>query len=758
MSDHEEVFGGVIGPTYKESVPWWPQRRSAMGKPNVVLVLLDDVGYADLGCYGSEIDTPAMDSLAAGGVRLNNFHTTAICSPSRASLLTGCNPHSVGIGTVVDFGAASSGYPGYRGYLSKESPTLAEVLRDAGYATFMSGKWHLMPMEEATSAGPFSNWPLGRGFDRWFGFHGGLTDQWYPELFTDNHVVDLEPGPPRHLSERLVDFSIDVIRDHRAGSQRPFFLYLAFGAGHFPLQAPPENIEKYRGRYRDGWDALREKRLARQLELGIAPPGTQLPPRNPGVESWNSLTDARRMVYERLQEAYAGFIDHTDAQIGRLVDYLSAIGELDNTIFMVTSDNGGSGDGGRMGGANARRILDGSLDREERMFEESVKLLDQMGGPKTYPHYSTGWAQASNTPLKWYKKQVHGGGIRDPLLIRWPARIRDAGVVRTQYHFIADVMPTILELVDVPAPQVFNGVTQGEMEGTSFAYALLPGGADEPARKTIQYYEQLGSRAIWKDGWKAVTRHYEGVDFDDDVWELYHIAEDYSESNDLARAEPDRLREMIELWWGEAKRYNVLPLDDRTQARKLITAAGRSHRLTVLYPGAARLDRTHTPTINDRSYEIRAYATLTDQSSAGVLLSVGSYFGGMVLYVANRRLLFEYIFDTIDTYTLRSDIEIPLGIRCELRVSFRRSGYRTGVASLAIDGREVASAQLAETWPTSGLTAGLHVGRDGSTPVTDSYPYPFPFTGVLDRVEIEVDESQAADTGQEQRKLAHNGE
>jgi arylsulfatase len=756
MSGDEEQFGGVIGPTYKESKPWWPDRQNAVGKPNVVIVLLDDVGFADFGCYGSEIDTPAFDGLAAGGVRLNNFHTTAICSPSRASLLTGRNPHSVGIGTVVDFGAASSGFPGYRGYLSKASPTLAEVLRDAGYATFMSGKWHLMPMEEATAAGPFDNWPLGRGFDRWFGFHGGLTDQWYPELFEDNHVVDLEPGPLRHLSERLVDFSIDVVRDHRAGSQRPFFLYLAFGAGHFPLQAPAENIEKYRGRYGEGWDALREQRFARQLELGIVPPGTQLPPRNPGVDAWDSLTDQQKMVYERLQETYAGFIDHTDSEVGRLVAYLKAIGELDNTIFVLTSDNGGSGDGGWTGGANSRRILDGTLDRQERMFAESLKLLDEMGGPNTYPHYSTGWAQASNTPLKWYKKQVHGGGIRDPLVISWPERIPDGGAIRTQYHFVADVMPTILELVDVA--DSLNGGAQSDPESASFAYALSADGADEPTRKSVQYYEQLGSRAIWQDGWKAVTRHFEGEDFDDDVWELYHVAEDYSESTDLAQAEPDRLAKLIDLWWAEARKYNVFPLDDRMQARKLIAAAERSRRLTVLHPGTARLDRTHTPSINDRSYDIRAYASLPDQSSAGVLLSVGSHFGGLVLYVADRRLIFEYVFDTIDKYTLVSDIEIPLEAPCELRMAFRRTGYRTGVASLAIDGREAGSVKLDETWPTSGLTAGLHVGRDGSTPVTDSYPFPFAFTGALDRIEIEVDESESADAGGDQRKLAHNGE
>ena len=737
MTSDEAAFGGVIGRTYQESVPDWPApARAPVGAPNLVFIVLDDVGFADLGCYGAEIETPNMDRLAASGLRYTNFHTTAMCSPTRASLLTGRNHHSVGMGIIADW---STGFPAFRGRVSKRAALLPEMLRPHGYNSFAVGKWHLAPLEHATPAGPFDYWPLQRGFDRWYGFYIGLTDHWHPELYEDNHAVETPTPPGYHLSEDLVDRSIQYVRDQQAvAAERPFFLYLAFGAAHWPHQVPREYIDKYRGRYDRGWDVIREERFARQQALGIVPPDTQLPPRNPDVKPWAELSVDEQRVFARLQEAYAGFIDHTDAQIGRLLDALERDGLRDNTLIVLISDNGASPEGNVGGSLNNRK----HRTFEPDTFEEVLAGYDLIGSEKAYNHYPRGWAQASNTPLKWYKRDVHGGGIRDVCILSWPARIADPGGLRDQYHHVVDLTPTILELVGIEAPREHQGVPQMPIHGVSLAYTLDDPAA--PTRKEVQYYELAGDRALWHRGWKAVALHSPGTDFEQDRWELYHVEQDFSESRDLAAERPDKLRELIERWWAEAGQYGVLPLDDREWARAAESAARRARQRYVYRPGMPWIEPLSSPDITDRSYTITAEVELPDGGADGVILSAGAWFGGHVLYVKDGRLHYEYVYTLGDRRTMTSSEPLPSG-PCTLRYVFSRTGPRQGVGRLYVDEREVGSLELPRTWPLVGLTSGLRCGRDGGTPVSEAYQAPFPFSGRLERVVVELGEGGGPD-------------
>ena len=744
VTNSELGFGGVIGRTYRESTPWWPRSaRAPAGAPNVVFIVLDDVGFADLGCYGSEVATPSMDRLAANGLLYTNFHTTAMCSPTRASLLTGRMPHAVGMGIIAEW---STGYPGYRGRVTRQAATLAEMLREHGYNNLAVGKWHLMPQSDATSAGPFDHWPLQRGFDRWYGFHGALADQWHPELFEDNHTIDAPEGPGYHLSEDLVERSIRYVRDQKVnGPEKPFFLYLAFGACHWPHHVPREYIERYRGRYDRGWDVVRDERLARQKELGIVPPETELAPRNPGVRAWDELSPDQQRLFARTQEVYAAFLEHTDAQIGRLLAYLEQLGQLDNTLIALLSDNGASAEGGADGAVNARK----HLVYEPETLEQGLAAIDALGSDHTYNHYPSGWAQASNTPLKWYKKDVHGGGIRDPLIVHWPARIRERGGLRGQYHHVADIVPTVLEALGIAAPGEYHGVPQMPIQGVSMAYTFEA--PDAPGHKQIQYYELLGDRGLWHDGWKAVARHEKGADFEADRWELYQVERDFSEFHDLAERHPEKLRELIERWWAEAGAYNVLPLDDREYERVAENVAARARKVTTFYPGMARIDRFHVPDVTDRSYRITAEVEIPPGGAEGVLLAIGSRFGGCVLYVKEGRLVCEYVYNDDTRYVIRSDESVPVGRGAALRFAFTKTGDRRGVGSLFLDGRRVGAGEIPKTWPVVGLAGGLYCGRDGGSPVSDAYRLPFAFSGTIRRVVVELGNDGRPDPESEYR-------
>ena len=730
MPRPEPEFKGTIGRTFRDSKPWWPQRPGApAGAPNIVFIVLDDVGFADLGCYGSEIATPRMDALAGNGVRYTNFHVTSMCSPTRACLLTGRNPHAVGMGIIAEW---SSGYPGYRGRVTHRAATVPEILTDHAYATYAVGKWHLTNIADYGSTGPTDDWPLGRGFTRWYGFHGALTDQWNPELYQDNRPINLPPRPGYHLSADLVDHAIGDLRDHvTSAPQTPFFLYLAFGACHWPHHVPDPYIKKYRGRYDAGWDAAREARLKRQLELGIVPAGTKLSPLNPGVTAWQDLDPDTRTLSLRLQECYAAFLEHTDTEIGRLVDNIASLGRLDDTLIVLLSDNGASNEGGPTGAINLRK----HMVYEKEAPAVGLAHLDDIGGERSYNHYPTGWAQVSNTPLKWYKKNTHGGGVRAPLIVHWPNRIAARGAIRPQFHHVVDVAPTIYDLLKVSVPTEYRGAPQLPIHGQSMAYTF---DSDEATRKDVQYFELLGDRAIWRDGWKAVTHHDKGTDFDADRWELYHLDRDFAELDDLAAAQPTRLKELTELWWSEAEKFNVLPLDDRDWERaaerlKMGTTSRFEYRADM-----ARIDRLFAPDITGRSYTVTAEFEQDEGGAEGVLLAWGSLFGGFVLYMKSGLLCYEYVYSESVKHRLAAAAPKGRG-RVTAVMRFQRTSPAAGRASLRINGTAAGEVEVPRTWPTHGTTAGLNCGLDAGAPVSDAYQRPFRFTGRGLKVTVDLD-------------------
>src|SRR5215470_2385793 len=525
-----EPFPGHVGLTLAESDPAWPvSRRAPRGAPNVVLVVLDDVGFAQLGCYGSDVATPSFDRLAASGLRYRSFHTTAMCSPTRACLLTGRNHHTCAMGGITDM---AMGFPGFNGRIPRSCGFISEVLRRHGWATLAVGKWHLAPADEIHAAASRERWPLGQGFERFYGFLGGETNQYFPELVVDNSPIRFAPPAGYHLTEDLIDRAIGMVNDVRvADPSKPFFLYFALGACHAPHQAPREWIDRYAGRFDDGWDAWRARTHARQLAMGIIPPGTTLSPRPSWVQDWATLPANERRAYARMKEVYAGFLSHTDHHVGRLVDFLAATGELDRTLFVLLSDNGASAEGGPHGTFNENFIFNG-LPHD---VEHTLALLDELGGPATYGHYPWGWALAGNTPFRRWKRETHEGGIGDPLIVRWPA-VPDPGAVRHQYVHAIDVAATILDVAGATMPPVLRGEAQEPVAGRSFVASLTDPAA--PEHRETQYYEQFACRALYHRGWKAVAYHpmviYEDGDNPSahpstDTWELYHVAEDPSE-------------------------------------------------------------------------------------------------------------------------------------------------------------------------------------------------------------------------------------
>ncbi|MFX1293106.1 MAG: arylsulfatase [Promethearchaeota archaeon] len=731
----KEVFKGKIGRTVEESEPWWPTpKRLDDGSPNVVIILLDDTGFSHFGCYGSSIDTPNIDKLANGGLRYTNFHTTALCSPTRACLLTGRNHHTVGMRAVSNM---SSGFPHLRGSISKHAATLGEILQEEGYITFMTGKWHLAPMEEASMGGPFDNWPLRRGFDRFYGFMQGETDQFYPELTYDNHPVNPPYGPEDgyHVSEDLVDRSMEFIRDLKSMRPgKPFFLYLSFGATHSPHQSPLEYRQKYRGKFDAGWDVTREEWYKRQLKMGVIPPGTDLAPRNKGVKAWDGLSENQKKFACRLQEAFAGFLDHTDHQIGRLISFLEEIEEKENTLIVLLSDNGASQEGGSAG-------LMEEMTHFNTMSEDVDAIQDRLediGGPNSHSNYPWGWAQVGNTPLKWYKGNTHGGGIRDPLIMHWPKRIKDKGGIRNQFHHVTDIVPTILELLEIkPAPS-YKGYDQMPISGTSMVYTF--DGPEEKTHKHTQYFEMFGHRGIVHDGWKAVTHHTKTKPFNMKEWELYHLDEDFSECHDLAAEKPEKLRELVDLWWAEAGRYDVLPLDNRTlelfvgSRSKPGSILANSH--FVYYPPINHMPMDVSPLgiSGGLPWIIDAEITRANDTDEGVLVALGTMNGGLTFYIKDSHLICDLNM-LMDHHIVRSDITVPTG-KSTVRAHFRRKGKR-GTLILSINGKECGSILLPYFLFVLSST-GMDIGQDSLSPVTKDYEAPFKFSGVIHRVVIDL--------------------
>lgn len=719
-------FRGTIGRTYRSSEPDWRRSRQVPEKaPNILLILLDDVGFADLGCYGSEIDTPAIDALARGGIKYRNFHVTAMCSPTRASLLSGRNSHSTGVGIIAEW---SNGYPGYEGRMSHQAAILPEVLGQHGYACHAVGKWHLTNMEHYSAAGPHDDWPCGRGFDTWYGFHGALADHWNPELYQDNHPINVATGDDYHLSEDLIDKAIERIRDHTiCAPERPFFMYVGFGACHWPHHVARSYIEKYDGVYEKGWDAVRQERFEKQKALGIIPKDALLAPRNPDVDAWDDVAPDTQKLSVRLQQAYAGFMDHTDDQIGRLIAFLEEMGLRDDTLVILMSDNGASPEGGKTGALNLRKHMVYELEGPEI----GLGAFDKLGSEHAYNHYPTGWAQVSNTPLKWYKKDAHEGGIRAPLIFNWPGQLGAEDALRTQYHHVSDVSATIYDLVGVTSPDSFKGRPQIAMHGVPMTYSFTD--AEAETTRNVQHYEILGDRAIWHDGLKAVARHEKGEDFDADRWELYSTDEDFSEARDLAAERPQDLKRMVDLWWSEAERYGVLPLDDREWERAAERMRMNPRTRYVFHQNMARIDRLLAPDITGRDFAIAVEFDGATAADHGSLLAWGSRFGGLSLHMEQNS--FKAIYRYSESEPFPFEAALPQGAIESVAFTFARSGDGKGATvTLFCNGKELASGHVAKTWPTHGLTAGLTCGIDAGAPVVDDRADGFRFTGRIRRV------------------------
>ena len=744
-----QYFGGRIGDDWRDSEPWWPpEPRPAAGAPNVVLVVLDDVGYAQLGCYGSDIETPVLDDLAAGGVRLANFHTTSLCSPTRVCLLTGRNHHRSGMGRVADLAV---GYPGYWGKPPRENGYLSEILRAAGYASYAVGKWHLSPEDETNMAASRATWPLARGFDRWYGFHGGETHQFVPALYHDNHAV----RPPRpaagyHLTEDLADRAIEFLGDLRAvDADRPFFLYFATGACHSPHQPPRRWLEHYRGRFDPGWDQWRSQAFARQLAMGLLPAATALSPRPAWVPPWDSLIPRDQAVAARFMECFAGFLSHADEQIGRLLSFLRDRGELDNTIVCVVSDNGASAEGGAEGSINDVRLV--NIDPASR--DELAARIDEIGGPLTHNNYPWGWTMAGNTPFRRWKREVHEGGVADPCIVSWPAgaargRI-EPGAIRLQFAHAIDVLPTVLELAGVAVPDEIDGVAQTALDGVGFGYLLGPDGATAAERHETQYFEMFGSRAIYHRGWKAVTFHpvgplYDDQDpnarFEDDAWELYHVAADLSETNDLAAARPELLADLVALWWAEARRNQVLPLDNRVLWTLVHPKPDhRPQRDEFRYTqGGAPVPESVAANIRNRSHLLAVDVTISGAGAAdGVLLALGSALGGWSLHILGGRLRYVHNLYGKERHVLASTEAIPPGEHTVEYVFSKDEGLG-GTGVLRLDGREVGRGTIPRFTPSSfsGTGVGLTCGYEWGPAVGDGYEAPFTFPGTIRRAVV----------------------
>ncbi|MDH6279768.1 arylsulfatase [Prescottella agglutinans] len=764
-------FNGVINLDIRESVPDWDpyvQPKAPEGAPNVLFVVWDDTGFGALSPFGGPIEMPTMQRLADNGLRYTQFHTTSICSPTRAAMLTGRNHTTVGMACIAE---ATQGFPGMNGHIPFETALIGEVLGERGYNTYMLGKWHCVAEDETNMASSKRNWPTGRGFERFYGFLGGETNQYYPDLCRDQQFVE-QPSDPVSVDEwlagedgymltaDLVDNAIGMIGDAKQiAPERPFFMYFCPGANHAPHQPPKAWADRYKGVFDMGYEAIREQILAKQKELGVLPENTELSPINPladltsvdgkpfpeqdMVRPWDSLTEEEKKLFIRMAEVYAGYSSYADEQIGRLVDYLDETGELDNTIIVVISDNGASGEGGPNGSVNENKFFNSVPDD----MEENLKLLDMLGSPGTYNHYPTGWALAFNTPFKLFKRSTWEGGVCDPMIVHWPAGIKSKGELRHQYTHVIDVVPTVFECMGIELPEQVNGYTQWPLEGTSFAYTFDE--SDAKTQKDSQFYQMLGTRALWRNGWKVDALHAGAPSgwshFAQDKWALYHTDEDRAELHDVGDQYPELRDELVALWHTQAGQFFGLPLDDRSAQEILTTPRPQmtpDRNRYIYYPGTLEVPEAVAVNIRGRSYKIAADVVI-DEGADGVIFAHGHVFGGHALYVKGGRLQYVYNYLGEREQTITSDIAIPTG-RCILGVEFAKERLETirnasvpnqciGNATLYINDQKVGEFQDMATQLGKFALAGegLNVGRDGGAPVTFDYPgaRPWAFTG-----------------------------
>ena len=743
-------FRGKIAQKYQDSKEDWPQRPQAPADaPSILVILLDDTGYGQLGVYGGLIKTPNIDRLAAGGLTYTHFHTTALCSPSRAAILAGRNHHSIGFGSHA---GSAMGFPGYNGIVPPQAASSAKILQQQGYTTYALGKWDHVPAREVSASGPFLGWPSGDGFDHFYGFLWGDIHNFVPVMYENHRPVNPFLGKPEyHLSTDMADRAIYWITAHRSVSpDRPFMMQWAPGATHAPHHAPAAYREKYRGAFDAGWDAARAQILNNQIARGIFLAGTKLSARSEDIPAWDSLTPEQKKMYARQMEAFAAQLEHVDHEIGRIIAALDRTGALDNTLIMVTSDNGASGEGGLEGTHNEMLVLNGI---PKTAMEENMKRYDQWGTAETDNHYHAGWAMAGNTPFKHFKQTVHNGGIADPLIIHWPKGIKARGELRTQYHHIIDIAPTLLNAVGVELPAEVDGVKQMPFDGVSMKYSFDK--AEAATTHPVQYYEMFGNRAIYDNGWKAVTLHGNRMpwviagtfDFDQDVWELYNLKDDPTETHNLAFSNPQKLEELKQKWETEAIKYNVYPLYDDVAARAAnVQKRSRTADTYTYYPpGAEFISEALSPPVKNRGHTITA-SLETDGSTNGVIVACGGFFAGYTLYVKEN--IVTYTYNTFDQnyYTIKASQPLTPG-RHEIKFVYEvvvgtdpGAIASTGTGTLFIDGVRTGHGTVDRTIPgLFSVSETFDVGIDnGGSVDRKAYSSPFPFSDTLNWVRFDL--------------------
>lgn len=754
----EPRFQGRIGTYYTDSKPDIPALPSApKGAPNILLVMLDDVGFGHTSTFGGPANTPVLQALADGGLRYNRFHTTALCSPTRAALLSGRNHHSVHTGIIMEL---ATGYPGYDGRWPKEAACVAEILRQNNYNTAAFGKWHNTPDYETSPAGPFDRWPTGLGFEYFWGFQGGETNNWNPPLVENTTAIEKpHDNPDWHLSEAMAQKAISWISAQKASApNKPFFVYWAPGAAHAPHHVSKEWADKYKGKFDHGWDKQREITFENQKKLGVIPPDAKLTARPDEIPAWDSTSADEKRLYSRMQEVFAGFLEHVDAQVGKLVDALDTLGVRDNTLIIyVVGDNGPSAEGSPHGTLNNMKSQQGFPDDVATM----LKHIDEIGGPKWENHYPVAWCWAGSSPLKWMKQVAsHFGGTRNPVVMNWPARIKDKGGLRTQFHHAIDIVPTILEVAGVEQPREVNGVTQKTIEGVSMVYTWDDAKAE--GRRTTQYFEMFGNRALYHAGWVAACRHGKlpwvtagSAPFDRDKWELYNIDNDFTEFNDLAEKEPKKLRELQDLFMAEAAKYNVLPLDDRFAERGDVNTKPSNLRGITRFKylsGTTRIPETSSPNTKNVNHVIAAEVEIGEKDE-GVLVCCGGESGGYTLYLKDGKLHWEHNWFNTSRYRVSSKDRIPPGrhvLSVEIVVDQENKPGVGGKAVLHMGDKVIAEGRFEKQVPYRfTVNEGFDVGSDTITPVSDQYESPFTFTGKIKRVVIDISEASFVELSEE---------
>jgi arylsulfatase len=757
-------FKGQIGSTYEDSKPDIMAAPSAPpGAPNVLLILLDDVGFGQASTFGGPVNTPTLQRLADEGLRYNRFHTTALCSPTRAALLSGRNHHSVHTGCITEL---ATGYPGYDGSWPSEAACIAEILKGNNYSTAAFGKWHNTPDLELGMAGPFDRWPSGKGFDYWYGFQGGESSQWTTPLFENTAPIEPPHGNPNwHFGEAMAEKAVAWIGQQKgAAPDKPFFIYFAPGAAHAPHHPPKKWADKYKGKFDHGWDKQRELTLENQKKLGVVPGDTVLTPRPPSIPSWDSRSPDEKRLYARMQEVFAGYLEHADAQVAKVIDALEAMGLRDDTLIIyIVGDNGPSAEGSLTGTLNAMKTMCGLADDVPTM----LKHIDEIGGPLHENHYPVGWCWAGSSPFQWMKQIAsHFGGTRNGLVVSWPTHITDRGGLRSQFHHVIDIAPTILDIAGVAEPRSVNGVPQKPIEGISMAYTFDE--KDAPAQRETQYFEMMGNRALYHNGWVAGCLHGRlpwetagGASFDDDTWELYNIEQDFSQANDLAKKEPKKLRDLQDRFMAEAAKFNVLPLDDRfaQRADPTIRPSYIRGKMRFVYPaGTIRIGERSSPPIHNVHHTIAAEIEIPQSGAEGVIVCCGGVGGGYTVFLKDGKLHWEHNYYNEVRYRVSSTDALPPGkhvISVEVKADQQGKMGTGGTATLRLGEKNIGEGRFDKQVPVYFTTnETFDIGCDTCSPVSDQYESPFPFTGTIARVAIDVTEASFEDLAEQYKAHA----